>query len=250
MDTTQDQVAGKLKEIPKWTKKYSMNRAIPFILSMVIFLFLYAGMGISSYCGGEAYRSQNMPVFYICIVILIIMLVAVAFFSIPKWGGRFIVNISDRAYSKHGQVNMPAPKRTRKNRIVGFIVVGVFALCIQSSVVLGICFKMPIKYMQPISALYFVPFVFYIGMRLAVDKTIGWVYLLWSALYTVHAVLIVAGVPILFTGKWTGTLNMLIPVAGYGLLSGILAHLYSQHALRNLKKLTKVEDQNAAGDEN
>ena len=65
---------------------------------------------------------------------------------------------------------------------------------------------------------------------------LGFLALLWPALYAVHAILIVAGAPILFTGKWV-SLNMMVPVAGYGILSALIAHLRGRFALRKLRRL-------------
>ncbi len=67
---------------------------------------------------------------------------------------------------------------------------------------------------------------------------------MWPALISIHAILILAGAPILFTGRWVG-LNMLIPIFGYGLLTGLLSHLYSRVALRRLKRLTQTDGTHA-----
>jgi hypothetical protein len=92
--------------------------------------------------------------------------------------------------------------------------------------------------MQPISALYCVPFL--VCLWFLQRPLLGNMALLWPALIAIHAILIVAGAPILFSGRWEG-LNMLIPIFGYGMLTGILSHLYSRVALRRLKRLTQAD---------
>jgi hypothetical protein len=92
--------------------------------------------------------------------------------------------------------------------------------------------------MQPISALYVVPFL--VGLWFLMRPMAGPLALLWPALYAAHAILILAGAPIVFTGAWEG-MNMLFPVAGYGLLSGLAGHLYSRVALGRLKRLTQAD---------
>jgi hypothetical protein len=87
--------------------------------------------------------------------------------------------------------------------------------------------------MQPISAIYCVPFL--VGLWLLQRPLSSPIMLLWPALYVLHAVLIVAGVPIVFGGPWS-QLNMLIPVAGYGMLVGLISHAYSRFALRKLRR--------------
>jgi hypothetical protein len=85
--------------------------------------------------------------------------------------------------------------------------------------------------------LYCVPFL--VILTLLMRPAIGWLALLWPALYGLHAILIVAGVPILLTGRWEG-LNILVPMAGYGILAGLVAHLYSRYALRRLKRIAQA----------
>jgi hypothetical protein len=60
--------------------------------------------------------------------------------------------------------------------------------------------------------------------------------LLWALLYTLHALLILAGAPIVFHGKWWN-LNLALPVFGYGILSLLAGHIYSRVALRRLRRL-------------
>ena len=88
------------------------------------------------------------------------------------------------------------------------------------------------EYMQTFSALYVVPFLVF--LTIWQRPVVGPLSLLWPTLYAFHAILIVAGVPILFHKPWTA-LNMLIPIAGYGILCGLLGHVYSRYALKKLK---------------
>ena len=115
---------------------------------------------------------------------------------------------------------------------------GGFGICILASVILGFALGIPSKYMQPISALYMVPFL--IGLWVLMRPMVGYAALLWPLFYGIHAILILAGAPILFTGPWDG-LNMLIPVAGYGMLAGLVGHFYSRVALRQLKRLAQAD---------
>lgn len=103
-------------------------------------------------------------------------------------------------------------------------------------VVFGVLGVFPQRYMQPISAIYTVPFL--IVLWLLLRPAVSAVFLLWPALYTLHAVLILAGAPILFVGRWDG-LNILIPVTGYGLLMGLVSHAYSRFALWRLRRAAR-----------
>lgn len=63
--------------------------------------------------------------------------------------------------------------------------------------------------------------------------------LLWPFLYGLHAILVVAGVPIQFSDAWS-ILNMLIPTVGYGMLASLASHSYNRLALRKLKRLARI----------
>ncbi len=229
----------KLKEIPKWTHKYAQNRTFPVLIALVINLCLFAGIAIPSYFGGKAYRSGNLVLFWICNSVLAVTMVSLFFFCVPKWGGRLIERISRRLYGKEGVVTLAPQIRTKKHKWLGLVVALVFACCVVGSVQLGTRGYIPIEYMQPVSALYVVPFLVF--LTIWQRPVVGPLSLLWPTLYALHAILIVAGVPILFHKSWTA-LNMLIPIAGYGILCGLLGHLYSRYALKKLKTAAHLQE--------
>ncbi|MCK5595245.1 hypothetical protein KAI19_03615, partial [bacterium] len=66
-------------------------------------------------------------------------------------------------------------------------------------------------------------------------------------LYAIHAILILAGVPIFFTGN-LGILNMPVPLIGYAFLAYMIVHLYSRYALKKLKRITHLEGDTTDGD--
>jgi hypothetical protein len=121
-------------------------------------------------------------------------------------------------------------------KLVGWCLMATFFVCILATAVLGFLDVFPEKYMQPVSAIYLVPFL--VILWLLMRPMVGPIALLWPALYTLHAVLILIGVPILFTGPWD-PLNMLIPTVGYGLIASLIAHIYSRIMLRRLRCMTR-----------
>ncbi len=239
MNTQQNQVPEdmeKLKEIPKWTRKYAQNRTIPVLIGMVIFLCLFGGIGGSSYFGGHAYQAGNMVLFWFCVFVMAVSMICLFFFSVPKWGGKFIVRISKRLYGREGDVLITAPNATKKQWVV-YIVGLLFGSCVLGNVFLGSMGYLKIEYMQPISAVYVVPFLVFLYFWQRPMK--GPIALLWPILYTIHALLIVTGVPILFTGdnvRW----NMMLPLFGYGFLTHVIGHLYSRYALKKLKTTAQL----------
>jgi len=242
MNTQENQVpqdAEKLKEIPKWTRKYAQNRTIPVLIALAINLCLFAGIAIPSYFGAMAYRSGNLVLFWICIFVVAVAMISLALFCVPKWGGKFIERISRRLYNREGDVLISVPETIKKRQWVGYVVAMVFGSCVLISVILGLLGYLPIKYMQPVSALYVVPFLVF--LYLWQRPIISPLALLWPTLYAIHAILVVAGVPIQF-GRHLVFLNMLIPIAGYGILSGLAGHIYSRYALTKLKTTAHLQE--------
>jgi hypothetical protein len=95
--------------------------------------------------------------------------------------------------------------------------------------------------MQPVSALYVVPFLVVLGI--VIRPASSPFMFLWPVLYALHAILIVAGAPI----RVGNGLDIFIAIAGYGLLAGLAAHAYSRYALRKLRRLTRVDGHGEAG---
>jgi hypothetical protein len=234
------------REIGKLAHSYAQNRSLGVVVNLLIFLVLWAAIGVPSYFGGMAYRDSQWFLLGVCITILIVALAATVYFSVPRWGGRLMLRINDRLYAGEGSARL-VPTHTHKQKWLMGLVGLAFGGCIIASVVLGFLGYIPIEYMQPVSAIYVVPFL--LLMSIFKQSAIGGpIVFLWPALYVLHAILILAGAPILFTGAWN-SLNMLIPVAGYGLLTALIAHVYSRFALRKLRRIACDNLQDSAVEE-
>jgi len=239
-----DKNTEKLKEIPKWTRKYAQNRTFPVMIALAINLCLFAGIAIPSYFGGKAYMSGNLVLFWICIFVVAVAMISLAFFCVPKCGGKFIERISRRLYNREGDVLISVPETIKKKQWVGYVVAMVFGSCVLITVILGLLGYLSIEYMQPVSALYVVPFLVF--LYLWQRPIISPLALLWPTLYAIHAILVVAGVPIQFGIPWI-FLNMLIPVFGYGFLTYVICHLYSRYALKKLKTAASLQEHTDEG---
>ena len=178
-----------------------------------------------------------MVLFGISIFVLMTSMICVIIVSVPKWGSKIVERITRRVYAGEGSILMSVPESMKKKKWVGYVVAMVFGSCVFISVILGLLSFFPIKYMQPVSALYFVPFLVF--LYLWQRPIISSLALLWPTLYAIHAILVVAGVPIQFGKPWI-FLNMLIPVAGYGILCGLITHIYSRYALKKLKTIAHL----------
>ena len=225
--------AERSQEIARWTRIYAQTRSLGLIMNLLIFVVVNAGIAIPSYYGGNAYRSHNLPLFWGCLGVAIFFSVICIYISIPKLGGRKLEAIGTHLYSE-GNVSLAIPDEKRRKPLM--IMSGIlFGTCILTSVILGNCGLISEKFMQPIAAIYCVPFLIAL-VYLQRPKT-SFVMLIWPILFALHAILIVAGAPISFTGPLS-VLNMLIPIAGYGLIAALASHAYNRWALHKIKQLS------------
>lgn len=221
-----------LREIPKWARRYAQNRTLPMLVFFGIFVVGFAAFGGLSYLTAWAYVTGQRPLAVAAMLLLCGFAVWWMWFSFVG-GQRIMRRVTDRLYRNEGTVSVGSASESdiwRKSPAVGFV----FMFCVIASVGLGLLGVLPIRYMQPISALYFIPFCVYLGI--AQRGTGSPFMLLWPTLYGIHAILLVAGAPIYFGGKWEA-LNMFVPVIGYGVLAALAAHIYSRVALRRLRAL-------------
>jgi hypothetical protein len=254
MNTQQDQVpqnAEKLKEIPKWTRKYAQNRMLTpivlMVMAMLYGMFVAALVGFPLALAVIGFWKGNMILGCVGIAVLVAALVAILKIHIiilAKFGGknRGLIDqlIEQRIYGKEGTASIPLPKITKKMRGLDYLVgaicliymLGVNHLCIMGYIAF--------KYQQPLMALYFVPaFVFEYFFLLRAK--VGPLVLICPILYAIHAILIIAGVPIFFTG-YMRFWNMFIPLIGYFLLAYMIGHLYSRYALKKLKAAAHLQE--------
>jgi len=250
-NSPEDQNTEKLKEIPKWTRKYAQNRMLtPIVLIVMLMLFsmFIAGLvGFPLALAAIGFWKGNMILGCVGIAVLVAVLVAILKFYIfifAKFGGknRGLIDqlIEQRIYSQEGTASIPLPKITKKMRGLDYLVgaicliymLGVNHLCIMGYIAF--------KYAQPLSALCFVPaFVFEYFFLLR--PKVGPLVLICPILYAIHAILIVAGVPIFFTG-YMRFWNMFIPFFGYFLLVYAIGPIYSRYALIKLKTAAHLQE--------
>ena len=96
------------RQISKWTRTYAQNRSLGVVVNTLLFVLLSLAIGLPSYWGGIAYRSGNMLLFWLCIAAVVPAVIAVAYFSVPRWGGQRIEEIIRRLYASEGEVTVSA----------------------------------------------------------------------------------------------------------------------------------------------
>lgn len=221
-----------IRTIPTWTRRYAQSRTLPLVVFLGIFVVSFAAFGGLSYLTGWAYVTNQRALTVAAMLLLCGLTAWWLWFSFVGAPAIFL-RITERVYRKEGAVSVgPSPDSNRGRAVpaIAFL----FMFCVIASVGLGLLGVIPIRHMQPVSALYVVPFLVYIGITLrGIGSPFIW---LWPALYGIHAILLVAGAPIRFSPAWEG-LNTLVPMVGYGLLAALAGHIYSRVALRRLRAL-------------
>jgi hypothetical protein len=225
------------RQIQRWVRRYAQNRSLPVAVGLLIYVILFLAISLSSYWAGVAYRDGNTTLLAFCIGALTLALAATVYLAVPWWGGRRLQQVGNRLYAEEGQVTISS-QHTKRTWIVASLGLA-FGACVVVSVILGVLGYLPTgKYSQPISALYVVPFL--VALYYLMRPAVGSIALLWPLLYALHAVLILADVPIVFTGRWEA-LNMLIPTVGYGLVTSLAGHLYSRWALHSVRTIVSQQ---------
>ena len=220
----------RLQEIPKWASRFARNQTVPVLVMQVIFVLGAALFMGSGWLIGWAYTHGQRALAVASLLALCAFTVWWVWFSFFGAGG-IVRQISERLSRSQGTASIgpPAFAAGRPVPLVGFL----FMFCVLSSVALGVLGFLPVRYMQPISAIYVVPFMLYLAAKQW--NTGSPFMLLWPTLYAVHAVLIVAGAPI----SRGPEVDMLVPTVGYGFVAAFAAYLYSRFALRRLRAIAR-----------
>jgi hypothetical protein len=223
-----------LREIPTWAKRYAQNRTLPVLMMLLIFAAGYAAFGGLSYLTAWAYRDGHL--FLAASAMLVLSGFAVWWMWFCFVGGAAIMRrISERLYQREGGAIAAATCQAEEHGRLP-LAICVFMFCVLASLGLGLLGLYPISLMQPVSALYVVPFLCYLGLKL---RRVGSPFMfLWPALYGIHAILMVGGAPI----RLGPAFDITVPMLGYGLLAALAGHIYSRIALRRIRSLARIPE--------
>ncbi len=242
---SQGQNAENLKEIPKWTRKYAQNRTLTTFVIIVMICIMSMVIGIPLALAMTAFMRGNMILFWVCIAVSVAIFISLIIL-VSKFGGKNRGLIDQRIdkwiYRKEGTATVPVPKLTKKKKWLDIVSGVIILICIIGSMYLAMEGYISFKYLQPVSAIFIVPF--FVFQYFLQRPRLGPLVLICPILYTIHAILIGAGVPIFFTGI-LGTLNMFLPLIGYIFLAYLIGHVYSRYALKKLKGITHLEGDTA-----
>lgn len=226
--------AGDPRLIMRWARRYAKSRTISFLVQWVFIVVMVLAIGVAGSLTNIAHRSNNMVLFGISVVAMVVTILALMWFSVSKWGGELIWRITQWLYGEEGYVSYlgdredgPTPwwVTALGGGLVVYHLIG--ALLVSFN-------YLYIRNMQPFSAAYMVPFL---GAMIVYQRLGFWAWI-WPVLYGVHAVLIVLGIGPALYGPWQ-VLTMIVSVFGCGLVAILVGHAYSRFALWQLKRLAR-----------
>ena len=213
----------KLKEIPKWARRYAESRTAHLIVFSSIFIVLFGAVSLGVYCFLKGH--------FILAAIMMILYVAGFLYFVITWDKH-----EARYFTKTGIPESESVQQIRKFLPVPLI------LFVVIDVILEQWGVFPHHLSVPISAVYVCPLLIFANWRWARGSFIGY---LWATLYGAWAVAILFKVPIL-TFSESGLLKpgdeMYLAVPVTGVMTGLVAYIYSRYALKKLKTAAHLQE--------
>jgi len=166
----------------------------------------------------------------------------VIFWSVALWVPvsiwvcyKLVVRYGDRFYAKDGKVEL----RQEKTSALAFIV---FVLAFLGATVLGAVGVIPIRWALTLALTSAGLFVLYSGKK---EKQAP-LYIVWSSLLLIEAVVTAAGLPTPFAGKgylYSLFAVLLTYIVGAGLITLLVVHIYNRKILRKIKQTRPFSEQ-------
>jgi len=228
METEQNQVpqnTEKLKEIPKWARRYAESRTVPLIIFSVVFIACFGMVSLSVYCFLKGK-------FILAVIMMVLYVATFIYFLITS------DRHETRYFTKTGIPQSESVQQIRK-----FLPLPLIA-CVVISVIMEQRGVFPHHLSVPISAVYICSLLIFANWRWARGSFIGY---LWAALYGGWAIAILFKVPVLTFSE--GGIRQLKPgdemylaVPVTGLITGLIAYIYSRYALKKLKTAAHLQE--------
>ena len=233
-----------LREIPKWADRYARNRTLLPVRVVSMGIAALLGVAITSALSLAlvAWRAGNALQAGLCLAPAAAILAAMAWLLFTRRlqaAMQAVYNALDRGEGH--VVASGSPETQRWGRSLAGLVL--FALAVMTPVIvqhLGV----PTRYLQPLVALYLVPPLAW--LHWPKSPVGGSLMLLWPGLYALHALLLLAGVPL--PAAQEPMMNVLIPLVLYDVVAMVASHVYGRFALRRLRSLASTDGNPATGD--
>ena len=227
----------RLRKVSRLTDIYARHRtAGPFLIFSTLVLAMGLSIRLVIYLSKPYIKGHDGAILVMILAIMVVVFLVTIFFLVDRWGGRLLKRWGEKLFDHDGRVS-ERPLNSLIPRWLFILTSVLFGICIVGGIALGVKYNLPDKYMQPISAIYVLPFMVVLGLWRRTPVTSPLMGL-WPLLYAIHAVLVVVDAPV-FRSIDGGT-HMCIATWGYGALIGFLAYIHSKLTLRKLKKISRL----------
>lgn len=230
-----------LREIPRLAGVYSRNRTLVILVSMLICALasaLIAGLSVGAarvYVMGHPWLAGALAVADILVCLGWLWLV------LSKRLNQWMSGVSEWLYRGDGMVvAAPVCKPSGAARVVPWV----FAALVCATPMLVQRWPVPDWCLQPITALYTVPFMLWLWWMQRSHQSP--LMLIWPVLYALHAVALLAGVPLL--RGIDPMMQVLLPMVAYSAIAVVASHLHGRYALRRLRALARVRAADGDGE--
>ena len=215
-----DTESEEVREIPKWTRRYVENKTMPMIIFLLVALGVIAAISIANYC----FLQKRL-------LLGVIMTGA----SMLGWGCSFLVLrfCLTRCYAKEG-----LSRGKNQRQVDNFFYVTAIPLLIACAV-LAAFDVIPVRLLQPITALFLCPLLIFWNLRWA--RGASFLGYLWASLYGAWAIALLFRLPLVTFPERSAGLEVVLAVVVTGLITGSAGHIYNRHALRKLKRLASLK---------
>ncbi len=235
-----------VRDIPKWTRRYGESRtALPGLIVAILMPTVFLGILAPIMVLPLILMGPRMPPAVKCSWIVGVLVLEIWLLARYQARLREIVRgverkIANRIYRADGEVAI-GPEGGYKWPPHWVTYLGVLVVYVPIQILFRWAPVAP-RYYQPLTALLWVPLLTYFMLRPPTGSPPQpQLWLLWPALYTVHAALIMLGVPVYPPGDhpMLATCGLFL---GYAALAAVASHIYSRYALRRLRTLAQSSD--------
>jgi hypothetical protein len=230
-----------VRAIPKWAERYAQNRTLlpARVVSMVVAALLGVAIALLLSVFVSAWRAGNAVQSGLCLAAAAATLAGLAWLVFTRRlqaAMQAACNALDRGEGH--VVASSSPEAQQRGRSLAGLIVAVLGIMTPVTVQhLGV----PTRYVQPLVALYLVPPLAW--LHWPKSPVGGPLMLLWPGLYALHALLLLAGVPLPAVPE--PMVNVFIPLVLYGMVAIVASHVYGRFALRRLRRLASTDENQA-----
>ncbi len=244
---------GPRTELPLWADRYARNRVQP-VLVMIIYVAIFSGslsFGVASLIALSTHGGHPVLI-SLAVIYNLAIIGSMIWLSVTGRRNRIFQSIALKLSSQEGNAvpagQAPSKQSTRPRYLtmlicfsLPWLILG--GIYVAINVVINVL-KVPGVFLQPAMAVVIVPL--YIWQIARADNP-KWLGLIFPALYSIHAVLILAGVRLsAFTASQLAEgghiyvtaqqlMEVFLPFSVYQLLYILAKHLYSRYALLKLQ---------------